>query len=37
MKWNPKAEDLNELVNLFNESRGLSNEKHKEIFEVYKN
>jgi hypothetical protein len=34
MEWNPRAEGLIELVNMFNESRCNINEKHREIFEV---
>ena len=33
--WNPNIHGINELVNLFEESKGCRNEKHNEIYNVH--
>ncbi len=34
MNWDPNSAGVEELINLFKESKGSSNLKHKEIAEV---
>jgi len=34
MEWEPNHQGLQELVNIFKESLGCNNQKHKEICEV---
>ena len=34
MEWTPNSEGLKELLDLFKESQGSNNTKHRQIFEV---
>ncbi len=36
MNWDPNDKGVEELISLFKESKGSSNEKHREIAEVFR-